>query len=140
MAERIVKIRGYTVRAEVEGADGKTRTKTRMASRGEVVSVSEEEAAEGDALGYFVPPAAESDEAPATEAEVVEMSDDELDEWIAGNATDSKPSIGDIVAAATDAESAERLLAAENRVAAVEDREPRVGLEKKLAAIIGAEG
>ena len=138
--ERTIKIKGYTVEETiVDEFTKEERPHSRIARRGEVVEVTEEEAARGDALRYFY---TEDDEVEATEvvdASVPEMSDDELDIWIAGD-EGAKPTNSEVIAAADGgAESAGRLLAAENRVASAEDRDVRVGLEKGLADIIGVE-
>ena len=139
MVEVKVKSRGITVKDEVTRPNGETAIKTRFIKRGEILEVTEDEAADGIESGDFVA----VDDAgevvvESTEIEVVELSDDELDEWLAGNLTDKAPTIGELVDHVADAEDAERVLAAENRVAAAEDRDVRVGLEKGLADIIGA--
>lgn len=132
MPQRTVRIRGYTV----ERAGKK---KDRLALRGETVEVSEEEAKEGDRLGYFEPVnTGESDSPEDTEVpDIVDMSDDELDEWLSGEYTERPPSIGTLTDAVTDAEDANRVLASEARVAAAEKRETRSGLETQLVAIAG---
>lgn len=139
MVEVKVKSRGITVKDEVTRPNGETATKTRFIKRGEILEVTEDEAADGIESGDFVAvDDAGETVVESTEIEVVELSDDELDEWLAGNLTDKAPTIGELVDHVADAEDAERVLAAENRVAAAEDRDVRVGLEKGLADIIGA--
>lgn len=140
MVERTIKIRGYTIDEEVDDGRGNMIPHSRLARRGEVVELTEADAAEGDKLGYFYPPEEDVEEdGEPVEAEVPDMSDDELDLWIAGEESDSVPTVQDVLEAADgDAENAERLLASENRVAAANKRDVRAGVEKGLADIIGS--
>lgn len=141
MVERTVKIKGYTVSQGDDVPD-------RLARRGEVVEISREEAERGDELGYFYTEdelnpeveveADETTEAPVSEEWVSEASDDELDLWIAGD-EDGTPTVEDVLDAAGDnAESAERLLASEVRVAAQQERDVRKTLDSRLSEIAGA--
>lgn len=138
MVERKIKIKGYSV-PQGEGEPD------RLARRGEVIEISEEEAKRGDALGYFFEEGVEDDDtdSDSTGTEqggwtVLEASDDELDVWLAGD-EDSAPTVEDVISAAgEDAEAAERLLASETRVAAQKDRDVRKTLEAKLSEIAGA--
>lgn len=126
MPERTVKIKGYTAKREGR--------RSRLALRGEVVEVSEADAELGDSLGYFEPVGgSEVVDETVESAAIVDMSDDEIDEWIDEGAT-----VREVVGAAADAEDANRILAAEHRVATANDRDARVGIEKGLAAILGA--
>ncbi len=137
--ERTIKIKGYTVEETiVDEFTKEERPHSRIARQGETIEVTEEEAERGDALGYFVVYDEVDEDDEVIEASVPDMSDDELDIWIAGDEDNKAPTNAEVIAAAeNDVESAERLLASENRVAASEDRDVRVGIEKGLAEVIG---
>lgn len=134
-----VRIRGLTVEDNKAG-----KGRDRLAGRGEVLELKESLAKEYEAEGYVVILGDEPEEEDAGkegefDADVPELSDDELDEWITGAYTDRPPSVDKVIEAAKgEAESAERLLASEYRVAASQERGARSTLEKELSEIAGS--
>lgn len=98
----------------------------RYARKGETVELSDEDAARGDSDGAFV---TEEDEAPAPTIGP-ESTDAELSEFVKG------AKVGEVVALAEgNPEFAHRLIAAETDATG---GEPRKGVAKGLAAIVGA--
>lgn len=119
MPERTVKILGFRYTDE----DGNWL----LASRGQTVDFSEEDAARGDADGVFV---TEEDAAAGEAALGPNSSDDELLEFV----KDAK--VGDVVDLAGDnQEFAQRLLDIETDATG---GEPRKGVAQGLAAIVGS--
>ena len=125
MPERQIKIRGFTY--YTERGDGQLVAS--FAKQGETVDLRKEDVERGEKYDAFGDPS-EIPEAPATAFNVVDASDDELDEYLESNS----PNVDDTVAlAGNDPESAQRLLDAENRVS---DGSPRQGVEDGLSKII----
>lgn len=124
---------GFPYQREIE-QEGETRIVHAYGRRGEEIEVNDQDLARGRRLDAFADPDAEDDEAPdAIEADVVDMSDDELDEWFQSQS----PTVSDVVeAAGDDPENAQRLLAAENRNTG---NDPRSTLVEGLQKIIDGE-
>jgi hypothetical protein len=133
MAERQIKIRGFTYTADL----GEGRTIRRFATRGAKVDLNAEDVKRGEEIDAFGDPNEVPDpDEVSSEVEftnVVDMSDDELDVWL----EEDSPPVKEVIAAAEDdPESAVRLLDAEKRVT---DGDPRKGVLDGLTKIIEAE-
>lgn len=117
-----IQIRGYTYRDKDD--------RIRFATRGDEIDVSAEEAKAGKAAGYFVPDASE-EAAPAAPFDPVAASDDELIVWL----QEEKPTVDEVVDAAQDEETAQRLLDAERSASGGNPRKGVVdGLEAKITS------
>lgn len=136
MPKRTVKIRMHTYRTTVPHPSdpGKEIVKNAFAMRGQEIDVSDEESDRGDRLGAFVTDddvAADDGSTIDADFDVVDLSDDELDDWF-----ETSPTVKAVVDKADDAEDAQRLLDAERRATG---DDPRVSLESKLQEIIDGE-
>lgn len=99
----------------------------KSAKRGDVINVNAEDLERGKAIDAFASDAKDSE---SEEVDVVDLSDDELADWL----EEESPNVKETVAAAgDDPESARRLLAAEESVSG---GDPRQGVVDGLNKII----
>lgn len=131
METKTIKIRGFTYYKEVPhpSTPGDTIIQAAFATRGETVELSKTDVERGEAIDAFVSDEENAEEV-AQEFDVVEASDDEIEEYL----ENETPNIKKTVALAKgDPESAQRVLDAEKSVTG---GAPRKGVEDGLTEII----
>ncbi len=138
MAKRTVAIRAILyIEEKPDPKDpNRVRRHVRKASRGDTIDTADlltedlNRLEESGAFGGGEAAAEESGGTPDV-INVVDVSDDELDQYL----VEAEPNVGDTVAlAGDDPESAQRVLDSENRVSS---GDPRAGVVKGLEKIIG---
>lgn len=127
-----VKSRGYTYRQHRPHPTDPDVTilTTGFATHDQEIEVDEVDLEKGRRLGAFYGDDEESVEEQLDGRDVVDLSDDELDEWF----SEKEPTVQEVIDASKgDPESAQRLLDAENRATG---NEPRTTLVEALGTII----
>lgn len=132
MPERQIKIRGFTYTEKVQdpGDPNREIAVSKFAVRDEVVNLSSADVERGERLGAFYTDGEESVEEQLDGRAIVDLSDDEIDEWF----SEKSPTVQEVLDASDgDPESAQRLLAAEERATG---GSPRSTLVEGLGTII----
>lgn len=131
LTEKTIKIRGFTYYKRVPhpSEPDKEIVQAAFATRGETVALSETDVTRGEEIGAFVSDEEEAADV-AADFNVVDASDDEIEEFL----ENETPNVKETIALAKgDKESAERVLDAERSLTG---GAPRTGVDDGLTKII----